>query len=161
MNSSPKWQKCLWTKESYSLWILKSCFHCFTLSPTYFSHQRNFLGFNSYTLFSWVMRLTPIMYSANIVSACLNFFRHLCSAKTLLVKRSLQAGECVGRKGKTHTCTHFEMKNKPKHNLCWIVMGSATDTALQSFSPVEICQWFTLNGRLLHPIWKKGLLSSS
>lgn len=58
------------------------------------------------------------MCSAHIVSACLNFFGHLCSAKNLPGKKEVHRWENEWEEVKTtHINTHFEMKNKPKFNL--------------------------------------------
>lgn len=106
-------------------------------------NRRKFLGFNSWNLFSWVMLLPPIMCFANIVSAWLDFFSHLCSAKTPSGKKEFTEGKWVGRRGKQ------ALKWKIKCSLCWVVMG--LHNTLPSFSPIKICQWFTLNGKWLHP----------
>lgn len=75
-----------------------------------------------------------IVCSGNIQSACLNFFWHLCSAKTSSIKK-IREREMSGWKGEeTHTQTQFEMKNKSRCNLHWVILGFATNNTWQFFS---------------------------
>lgn len=96
--------------------------------------QSKFLGFYNCAFLSWVMLLTLLCVQPTSSQPAWISFDTFVLPKLLLVKSKLGDKKMSGWKGEeTHTQVHFEMKNKLRYSLCWVVLGFATDNTWQFF----------------------------